>query len=53
MENEKFQNLVLELLARLSQGMTEVKLEINEVKQVLNRINESLARIENDHPAKF
>ncbi|MFZ7102725.1 MAG: hypothetical protein ACOWWO_08705 [Peptococcaceae bacterium] len=38
MENEKFQNLVLEHMARLTQEITEIKGEINGVKGEINGV---------------
>ena len=67
MENDKFQNLVLEHLANLTQEITElkqdnsvIKHEITELKQDnsvikydLTHIKESVIRIENDHGEKL
>lgn len=53
MENEKFQNLMLEHMAMLTQNITELKQDNIEIIQELNQVKESLIRIENDHGAKI
>jgi len=53
MENEKFQELVLEHMARLTQDITELKQNDIEVKRELQQVKESVIRIENDHGAKI
>lgn len=60
MENERFQDLVLEHLAKLTQDITElkqdnagIKQDITELKQDNARIKESVIRIENDHGEKL
>lgn len=57
MENEKFQNVVLEHLVRLTQDLTEFKTETNSQFKDLNarleRVEASVIRIENDHGEKL
>lgn len=59
MENEKFKDLVLEHLVKLTQdvtglthAVTGLARDMAEVKQELNQVKESVIRIENDHGAK-
>ena len=53
MENEKFQELVLEHLAKLTQDNTEIKQDIQEVNQHLETAESSIILIENDHGEKI
>jgi hypothetical protein len=46
MENDRFQGLVLEYLANLTQEITELKKEVGQIKA-------SVIRIENDHGGKL
>ena len=50
MEKEKFQDLVLGHLVRLTQDLAQTKNEINER---LDRVESAVVRIENEHGAKI
>ena len=53
MDNEKFQDLVLEHLARLTQDNTEIKMNIQKISQRLDQVEGAVIRIENDHGEKI
>ena len=53
MENEKFQELVLEHLAKLTQESTETKQDIQQMSQRLEHVESAVIRIENDHGDKL
>lgn len=48
MENEKFQNLVTETLAKMTQDMTEMKTDVSALKADANQVETAVVRIEND-----
>ncbi|TCL74186.1 hypothetical protein EDC14_1004124 [Hydrogenispora ethanolica] len=48
MENEKFQNLVIETLAKMTQDMTEMKADISSLKTDVDQFKTADVRIEND-----
>ncbi|MCL6614370.1 MAG: hypothetical protein K6U03_07135 [Firmicutes bacterium] len=53
MENEKFQELVLDHLVRLTQNDTGIRQDIQEIKQRLEKVEAAVLRIENDHGEKL
>lgn len=52
-ENEKFQELVLEHLVKLSQDNTEIKQNIQTIDERLEKVESAVIRIENDHGDKL
>ncbi len=53
MENEKFQELVLDHLVKLSQANTEIKQNIQTIDERLGKVESAVIRIENDHGDKL
>jgi dynactin complex subunit len=53
MENDKFQELALDHLVRLTQDNTEIKQNIQEINQRLEKVELAVIRIENDHGDKL